>query len=51
MTTPARKTSDRARETGAALEGHYRFILWLVPTLEKFPRSQRFLPEDRISLG
>ena len=46
--SPARKASDRARETGAALEGHYRFILWLVPTLEKFPRSQRFLFGDRI---
>ncbi|WP_420463597.1 diversity-generating retroelement protein Avd [Candidatus Palauibacter sp.] len=44
---PSRKT-DRARETGAALEGHYRFILWLVPTLEKFPRAQRFLLGDRI---
>ena len=42
------KKADRARETGAALEGHYRFILWLVPTLEKFPRSQRFLLGDRI---
>ena len=46
--SPARKASDRARETGAALEGHHRFILWLVPTLEKFPRSQRFLLGDRI---
>ncbi len=26
---------DRARETGPALEAHYRFILWLVPALEK----------------
>ena len=39
---------DRARTTGAALESHYRFILWLVPTLERFPRSQRFLLGDRI---
>ena len=46
--SPPRKTSDGARGTGAALEGHYRFILWLVPTLEKFPRSQRFLLGDRI---
>ena len=26
----------------------YRFILWLVPTVEKFPRSQKFLIGDRI---
>ncbi len=44
---PPRKT-DRARETGAAIESHYRFLLWLVPTLEKFPRAQRFLLGDRI---
>ena len=37
-----------ARETGPALELHYRFILWLVPTLDRFPRAQRFLLGDRI---
>ena len=26
----------------------YRFLLWLVPTVEKFPRSQKFLLGDRI---
>ncbi len=26
----------------------YRFNLWLIPTLEKFPRSQKFLLGDRI---
>ena len=39
---------NRARETGPALEAHYRFILWLVPTVERFPRSQKFLLGDRI---
>ena len=39
---------DRASTTGAALEPHYRFILWLVPTVERFPRSQKFLLGDRI---
>ena len=39
---------DRARETGPALEAHYRFILWLVPAVERFPRSQKFLLGDRI---
>ena len=32
-----------ARRTGPALEAMYRFMLWLVPTVEKFPRSQKFL--------
>jgi hypothetical protein len=39
--------SDNARQTGAALEAHYRFLLRLVPTLEKYPRSQKFLLGDR----
>ncbi len=39
---------DNARATGPALEACYRFILWLVPTVEKFPRSQKFLLGDRI---
>ena len=34
--------------TGAALESHYRFMLWLVPAVERFPRSQKFLLGDRI---
>ena len=40
--------ADRARTTGAALEAHYRFVVWLVPTLERFPRSQKFLLGDRM---
>ncbi len=39
---------DGARSTGAALEAHYRFVLWLVPAVERFPRSQKFLLGDRI---
>ena len=38
----------RARETGPALHAHYRFILWLVPAVARFPRSQKFLLGDRI---
>ncbi len=30
------------------MEAHYRFLLWLVPTLERLPRSQKFLLGDRI---
>lgn len=40
--------TDRSRTTGAALEAHYGFLLWLVPALERFPRSQKFLLGDRI---
>ena len=36
------------RRTGPAVEAHQQFILWLVPTVEKFPRSQKFLLGDRI---
>ena len=43
-----RARRDEARETGPALESHYRFIIWLVPVLDGFPRSQRFLLGDRI---
>ncbi len=39
---------EGARRTGPALEAMYRFILWLVPAVEKFPRSQKFLLGDRI---
>ena len=44
----AERKGDAARVTGAALESHYRFILWLVPTVERFPRSHRFLLGDRL---
>ena len=37
-----------ARRTGPALESMYRFVLWLVPTVDKFPRRQKFLLGDRL---
>ena len=40
--------TDNARRTGPAVEAHQQFILWLVPAIEKFPRSQKFLLGDRI---
>jgi hypothetical protein len=40
--------ADNARRTGPALEAHRQFLLWLVPTVEKFPRAQKFLLGDRI---
>lgn len=30
------------------LEKMYQFLLWLVPTVDKFPRAQKFLLGDRI---
>ena len=39
---------DGARATGPALESHYRFLLWLIPTVARFPRNQKFLLGDRI---
>jgi len=36
------------RETAPVLEQTYQFMLWLVPTVEKFPKSQKFLLGDRI---
>jgi hypothetical protein len=40
--------TDNSKRTGAAIEAHYRFLVWLVPTLDKFPRSQKFTVGDRI---
>lgn len=33
---------------GPAVEKAYQYLIWLVPTLEKLPRSQKFLIGDRI---
>ncbi len=43
-----RPIPDNARGTGPAVEAMYRFILWAVPTVEKFPRGQKFLLADRM---
>ena len=43
---PARP--DHGRTTGAALEAHHPFVPRLVPTVERFPRRQKFLLGDRI---
>jgi Reverse transcriptase (RNA-dependent DNA polymerase) len=40
--------SDNSKRTGAAIEAHYRFLAWLVPTIEKFPKSHKFTIGDRI---
>ena len=41
-------SGDGARRTGPALEAMYRFALWLIPTVENFPRRQKFLLGDRM---
>jgi hypothetical protein len=38
----------RREEDGPALEAMYRFVVWLIPTLDKLPRSQKFLFGARI---
>ena len=40
--------TDNAKRTGAAIEAHYQFLLWLGPTLEKFPKDKRYTLGDRI---
>ena len=42
--------ASAARTTGPALEAMYQFLLWLIPTVEKFPRSQKFLLGDRLQV-
>ena len=37
-----------ARRMGPAVESMCRLVLWLVPTVEKFPRRQKFLLGDRL---
>jgi 23S rRNA-intervening sequence protein len=39
---------DHSRRTGAAIEAHYQFLLWLMPVVEKFPKSHKFTVGDRI---
>ena len=41
-------SKQAARRTGPALEAAYRFLLWLIPTLEGLTRAQKFLLGDRI---
>ena len=41
-------TGGGTRRTGPALEAMYRFVLWLIPTVDKFPRRQKFLLGDRM---
>lgn len=40
-----------ARQNVAAVESMYQFLLWLIPVLEQFPRSQKFQLADRMQGG
>lgn len=40
--------TGHSRRGGVALEKCYQFLLWLIPAVEKFPKSQKFLLGDRI---
>jgi 23S rRNA-intervening sequence protein len=40
--------TDNSKRTGVAIEAHYQFLTWLMPIVEKFPRSQKFTIGDRI---
>jgi hypothetical protein len=42
--------TDNSKRTGPAIEAHYRFLAWLAPTIEKFPRSHKFTIGDRIQV-
>lgn len=46
MTNTERR--DHSRKSGVALEKTYQFLLWLIPAVEKFPRTQKFLLSDRM---
>lgn len=37
-----------SRTAAPVLEKTYQFVLWIVPTVEKFPRAQKFMIGDRI---
>lgn len=38
---------NRSRTTGPALEKWYQFLRWLMPAVEKFPRSHKFTLGER----
>jgi hypothetical protein len=40
--------ADHSKRTGPAVEAHYQFLLWLIPTIERFPKSHKFVFGDRI---
>jgi hypothetical protein len=41
-------SESASRQVSPALERAYQFLAWLIPTLDRFPRRQKFLLGDRI---
>jgi hypothetical protein len=39
--------TDNSKRTGPAIEAHYQFLAWLVPTIEKSPKSPKFTQASR----
>jgi hypothetical protein len=39
--------ADHSKRTGPAVEAHL-FLLWLIPTIERFPKSHKFVLGDRV---
>lgn len=46
--TPQPSARPTPRQPGPALEKALQYLIWLTPTLENFPKSQRFLLGDRL---
>lgn len=40
--------TDNSKRTGAAIEAHYQFLTWLMPTVEKFPRTHKSTLGDHV---
>ena len=43
-------SANANRTVAPVVEQTYQFLLWLIPAVEKFPRSQKFLLGDRIQV-
>ena len=39
---------DNSKRTETAVEAHYHFLVWLIPTVAKFPKSHKYTIGDRI---
>lgn len=47
-TKAEKKPPETPRQNVAAIESTYQLLLWLIPVLEGFPRSQKFQLADRM---
>ena len=44
---PRQGRLDTSRRVGPVLEAPYQLVLWVVPTVEKYPRDLKFTLGDR----